>query len=680
VKKISGSLIEFVPEEIAFVPAGGTVEVEVKRTIPIGQAACLYVGNIHVLADLDGLCPNASFSVADTIEVLPIVDVDIDDNHGNLSDNVMQLKGAKDTQVTGTFTIVNPNSWDQNVDFADGPGNIRIDPVLLTVSPLVKIGDPAVWIPTGNISTLTSLGSGESQDVTVAIDIPDGIPVNAFYTGTISVTYENCEGGDTDSDEFRIELHVLPTQGNLNIIQTDISGSFCPDDPWTMVGHVTMSFDVEAIGDHRNIRVASGGLLHETLDKKLDEFNFYPEEIAFLAAGETRTITVITKIPIGQHSGNYADYFRVVSENAGEDSVHAEIDICEIYDMDIKDDYGNLSANVMVIQALSRANQSGGEWALRAFDIGLPGQLVENHDEYDGPGNTPIDCVECEFAEWSPLWHEADPSHNFHSNMLFEGEGTVIDDPNCDWGSGEFKRLLVSLFVPPMTKNKNHPGTYKGRLDCYAVAGGDTVSSDSFDIEVHLARIVGPAYEKPEAGFGGDPTPLGTFVYWGDFRSVGISGPVNLYRQSPESGAYERVNASPLPQSSSYVDTDVVPGGMYSYKLGVQRDGREVLIGPVSIGGNPRTFQLSQNAPNPFSGQTTIAFDLPEAGHVSLKVFDLSGRLVRTLKNEEEIAGFHQVVWNRRDDAGREATNGIYFYRLDTPGFSATKKMLILKQ
>jgi hypothetical protein len=681
VKKIHSDMIEFNPPEIPYVPAYETVTVEVKITVPIGQHACTYMGRLQAIADVQNDCVTVSDDTDVTLNVAPVMDMDIADNHGNVSDNVLHLKGAKGTQVAGTFTVVNPNSWDQNVDFADGPGNIMISPVLIDIPTLVKVGDPAMVIPKANISVgdRPTLESGESGDVTVTIDIPDGIPVNAFYVGELELEYADCTAtGQRDSDSITLQVEVLPTQGVLDIVQTGISGDFCPDDPWTAVGQVALSFDVHAYGDHRNIRVASGGLKHESIPTKLDQFNFYPEEIAFLAAGETRTINVITKIPIGQNSGSYRDYFRVVSENGGEDSVMTTIDICELYDMDIKDDYANVIGNVMEIQAYARANQSGGEWALRAFDMGLPAELVGNHDEYDGPGNTAVDCITCRFAEWSPMWHEADPSHNLYSNFAFTGKGTVMGD-TCDWGSGEFRRMLVGMYVPPMLGGDNHPGTYKGRLDCYAVAGEDTVSTDSFDIEVHLARVVGkPLPDPPEADFVAIPTSEGAALYWGDFRPVGIYGSVNLYRLDPLTGAYERLNPTPLPQNSQYLDTTVEPGETRTYRLGVWRGDEEVFVGPLSIGGNPKAFNLAQNAPNPFGERTTIAYELPKDGKVTLRVFDLNGRLVRVLKDVNEPAGFYTVTWDRRDDAGRETVNGVYFYRLDTPGFTATKKMLVI--
>lgn len=678
-KKIRGDMIEFVPSTIPIIRAGTSASVEVKVTVPIGQHACTYEGLVHAVADVDNECRTVSDDVPLSIEVLPVVDMDVADNQGNVSDNVLHLTGAKNTTVSGTFTVVNPNSWDQNVDFPDGPGNIRIEPVSAVPSGLVKVGDPAMVIPSGavTIDPLPSLASGEAADLQLAIDIPDGLPVNAVYQGMVQVTYEGCLGG-TVSDRFTLQLELLPTQGPLDIIQSELTGSFCPEDPWTQVGQVALSFDVRAYGDHRNIRVASGGLKHESLDKKLDDFNFFPQEIAFLASGETRTINVITKIPIGQHSGTYTDYFRVVSESGGEDSVLATIEICPVFDLDVLDDYANLSGNVMTIQAISRSNQSGGEWTLRAFDVGIPEAPADNGDKYDGPGNTPIDCVSWRFGPWSPMWHESDPSHNFYSNFEFFGVGSVMGD-FCGWKAGEFKRMLVGLYVPPMMGHNNQPGTYKGRLDCFARSGADTVATDFFDIEVNVARIVGPAYTLPDdPKFGGIATPTGAEIYWGDFTSVGFTGLVNVYRQHGSSAEYVRLNSQPLPQVSRFEDADVMPGETYRYKLGVADEEHELMIGPLTIGGTPRTFQLSQNAPNPFGDRTVIAYELPRDGRTTLKVFDLNGRLVRVLKDTEEPAGFYSVGWNRRDDGARDVAAGIYFYRLEASGFVATKKMLII--
>jgi len=90
--------------------------------------------------------------------------------------------------------------------------------------------------------------------------------------------------------------------------------------------------------------------------------------------------------------------------------------------------------------------------------------------------------------------------------------------------------------------------------------------------------------------------------------------------------------------------------------------------------------RLHDAAPNPFNPQTTISFDLPKQTAVSLRVFDVSGRLVRVLLGGEIVAGGHrEATWNGRDVSGRQVAAGVYFYRLDADGYSETKSMALIK-
>ncbi len=89
---------------------------------------------------------------------------------------------------------------------------------------------------------------------------------------------------------------------------------------------------------------------------------------------------------------------------------------------------------------------------------------------------------------------------------------------------------------------------------------------------------------------------------------------------------------------------------------------------------------LLQNAPNPFNPQTTITFEIHQQATVSLLVFDVSGRLVRVLIDNEIVErGRHEAVWRGRDDGGRTAPSGTYFYCLEAGDYSETKRMVLLK-
>jgi hypothetical protein len=94
----------------------------------------------------------------------------------------------------------------------------------------------------------------------------------------------------------------------------------------------------------------------------------------------------------------------------------------------------------------------------------------------------------------------------------------------------------------------------------------------------------------------------------------------------------------------------------------------------------PTRFALHGNVPNPFNPMTVIKFDLPVATRISLKIFDLSGRLVAVLKNNEfEAAGRHEVVWRGRDHAGQQVAAGVYFYRMEGGSFNQTQRMVLVK-
>jgi len=100
----------------------------------------------------------------------------------------------------------------------------------------------------------------------------------------------------------------------------------------------------------------------------------------------------------------------------------------------------------------------------------------------------------------------------------------------------------------------------------------------------------------------------------------------------------------------------------------------------VHDGGLPTRFALGGAYPNPFNPSTTIRFAVPAVGgDVRLSVFDMRGRLVRTLLHGHSDGGLHTAVWNGEDRNGRRVASGTYFYRLDAPGFTSTRKLVMVK-
>jgi len=97
------------------------------------------------------------------------------------------------------------------------------------------------------------------------------------------------------------------------------------------------------------------------------------------------------------------------------------------------------------------------------------------------------------------------------------------------------------------------------------------------------------------------------------------------------------------------------------------------------IAGVPKTYQLFQNYPNPFNPETQIRYDLPASGHVKLTIYNILGQRVKVLIDEIQDAGHKSVIWDGRDNDGREVASGIYFYKIKAESYQKTMKMVLLK-
>ena len=117
--------------------------------------------------------------------------------------------------------------------------------------------------------------------------------------------------------------------------------------------------------------------------------------------------------------------------------------------------------------------------------------------------------------------------------------------------------------------------------------------------------------------------------------------------------SYEFINA----------DNNIVGSGYIAHKL-------------VPI---PTEFALKQNYPNPFNPNTTINYDLPKDAFVNIVIYDILGREIKSLVNQNQPAGYHSQVWNSKDKQGREVGAGIYFYQIQSQGNIKTRKMVLLK-
>ncbi len=132
-----------------------------------------------------------------------------------------------------------------------------------------------------------------------------------------------------------------------------------------------------------------------------------------------------------------------------------------------------------------------------------------------------------------------------------------------------------------------------------------------------------------------------------------------------------------------------LPAGLYTGELDVHHSGisdritipvtLDVATPAAPLPTIPAVYALRGNYPNPFNGQTEIAFDLPSAGHVTMSVHNLLGQHVATILDESRAAGYHTVSWTARSAQGQELTTGLYFLRVNMGGRDYVTKMVLAR-
>lgn len=93
----------------------------------------------------------------------------------------------------------------------------------------------------------------------------------------------------------------------------------------------------------------------------------------------------------------------------------------------------------------------------------------------------------------------------------------------------------------------------------------------------------------------------------------------------------------------------------------------------------PTAFELSQNYPNPFNPSTVIKYQVPQNSYVKLAIYDISGRVIKTLVNGQQEAGYYSINWDGNTEAGSKVASGMYIYRIEAGSFTSVKKMLLMK-
>ena len=97
---------------------------------------------------------------------------------------------------------------------------------------------------------------------------------------------------------------------------------------------------------------------------------------------------------------------------------------------------------------------------------------------------------------------------------------------------------------------------------------------------------------------------------------------------------------------------------------------------------NKIPIKLMQNYPNPFqvkSSQTSIEFSLKREGRTEVSIYNIKGQKVKTLADKNFNSGNHKLIWDGKNNTGKEVSSGIYFYKIEQDGKTQTKKMIVIK-
>lgn len=289
-----------------------------------------------------------------------------------------------------------------------------------------------------------------------------------------------------------------------------------------------------------------------------------------------------------------------------------------------------------------------------------------------GPGIT--EDIEGDLSNWyhdvvtagsADAWHvESTRAHSGVSSWNFGGEGHLSYPSSSDG----------ALIIGPLCIGAGPELRFWDWLQ--AEQEGTTTGWDCALVEVSVDYgatwdEIGPVggYTHTKAWTAGNPLPNGTPCWSGShdwreevFDLSSLSGQTVVFRFRFASDEY-------VDFEGWYVDDVQV-----SFEGSAPHDEQA-----ASERDLPAAFALRQNAPNPFNPATVIRYELPIEAHVRIDVYNVAGRLVRTVVDEPVGAGYNQAVWNGLDAAGHRVASGVYMYRMTAGDFESKRMMVLLK-
>lgn len=268
------------------------------------------------------------------------------------------------------------------------------------------------------------------------------------------------------------------------------------------------------------------------------------------------------------------------------------------------------------------------------------------------------------------IWTAADP--------VWSGVKEIDIELSRDGGS---TWEVIAAGVPNLglhTWTPTGPVTFNALV---RVTARDFGLNTAVDISDQAFAIESDAVASEVPFLAAENTGEGVSLLW---RLAATTRYASLWVERSTGIEWQRLEAPVTAEADGYrmIDRTAEAGVEYQYRLsGLTTGGARVDFEPVSIAasGGITEFALGRAWPNPTSTGSTVSFAVPHGAHVSVKVFDVRGRLVNTLVDQEYSAGRYEVTWNGRSSQGEAVSNGIYFMHFNAPTARLVQRVMVVK-
>ncbi len=653
--------------------------------------------------DLGSLTADQIISVADAFAFT--VANDVPDNHQ--IDFTVTITGAGDLvwESSLSITAYAPVLSIDHVTVIDGE-NGRLDPgetadikvtlhnsggaVLNNIAAVLASNDAFITInnANANLATIAANGDGEvtfnvttspetevghSVEFSVAVSGDNDYTFNDNFSLSVGLVLEDFETGDFSAYPWEFnglvdwQITGDAYEGNYAAVSGDIDDS--------QESSMEVTLNVVATGELSFYYKVSSESGYDFLKFYLDG-----EEVSAWS-GEVDWTEFSTEIPAGIHTFKWS-YEKDGSVSNGSDCGWIDYIIFPAIGELIPPDFVitpdtievSLAQNGSAQRTITLANNGGGvvNYALSIFsaDRSIDGSTLTCDLSSYTPGNSYTLTFTVTNGSSDAEWL-TDISIAFPAGVIVNG--------STDFEGGS---------APLVTNNETGDGVTVTWVDGnggYGNIHGNESATATVDITVSSA-------------FGGDMTLNWHLVgdQWGSDPHE-LDGQIVLTQEGEAITwiSLSETNGSVGPQESNDVtvyfnSNDLEWGNIYTCEIHVTDDlGRNVTVIPVTLNYNGDDFnnnniiplknELAANYPNPFNPTTTIKYGLKSDSNVNLAIYNLKGQLVKTLVNKHQKAGYHKIVWNGKDNSGKTASSGVYFFRIKAGKFTSTKKMIMLK-